>query len=313
MKSYFFLIIEISFLCGLTVMSYRTVSEGQDSLIGDAVAMMKERPQGPDAGQVRFVDNGNGIVTDTITGLLWLRDEGGEMNWNAAVDYCNSLSLGGYRDWRLPDVEELETIVDKNKSNPSIDTLYFPHAHSWRYWTSYTDGLDERYAWFIYFSHYMVDNLGKSSGTGYVRCVRGSYDSNGEAAHNGRFIDHEDGTVTDTYTGLVWQQDEGGKMDWMSAMKYCERLSLRGYTDWRLPGINELKSVVDDGKQNPAIDTVYFPDARPSAYWSSSSYPLDDRYAWIVFFSHVFLENHHKSNSYRVRCVRELRNNNRKE
>ncbi len=119
-----------------------------------------------------------------------------------------------------------------------------------------------------------------------------------------RFIDNDNGTVTDNFTGIMWQKGEGGAMDWQSAISYCKRFAISGYTDWRLPNVEELESIADDTRNNPAINTNYFPDAHPSEYWSSSTYPLDDRYAWIVYFSHPFLDNHHKSNNYHVRCVR---------
>jgi hypothetical protein len=88
---------------------------------------------------------------------------------------------------------------------------------------------------------------------------------------HGRFGDNGDGTVTDTSTGLMWQQATApGTYAWWEARSYCEGLTVAGYTDWRLPTINELDSIVDRSRQNPAIDTAYFPDTRASAYWSST-------------------------------------------
>ena len=60
------------------------------------------------------------------------------------------------------------------------------------------------------------------------------------------FTDNGDGTVTDTATGLMWQKDtQGGQMDWDSAITYCENLSLAGHSDWYLPDLDELKSLID--------------------------------------------------------------------
>lgn len=119
-----------------------------------------------------YQDNGNKTITDTRTGLIWQQTEGGQMDWHAAEAYCSGLFLGGYSDWRLPSVEELETLIDNDRQNPALDTTFFPDAHPWRYWSSDTDELDQRYAWFVYFSHHMVDNYGKQ-GVSFVRCVRG--------------------------------------------------------------------------------------------------------------------------------------------
>jgi hypothetical protein len=68
----------------------------------------------------RFTDNGDGTVTDNLTGLMWAKDlyANGRMNWDAAIDYANNLILGGdgcgssYTDWRLPNRRELESLLD---------------------------------------------------------------------------------------------------------------------------------------------------------------------------------------------------------
>jgi hypothetical protein len=93
----------------------------------------------------------------------------------------------------------------------------------------------------------------------------------------GRFIDNEDGTVTDTCTGLMWQKETAhinanGTIDddvhWCEALQYCENLELAGYTDWHLPNVKELQSV-DYGRVNSAVDPVF--GALTSFYWSSTS------------------------------------------
>ncbi len=57
----------------------------------------------------RFVDNGNGTVTDTVTGLMWTKDASlfGERNWNDAMSACSSFSISGIGGWRLPRKHEL--------------------------------------------------------------------------------------------------------------------------------------------------------------------------------------------------------------
>ena len=60
----------------------------------------------------RFVDNGDGTVTDTKKHLMWQKgDNGEEITFKQALEYCGTLHLGGYTDWRLPLPEELETAV----------------------------------------------------------------------------------------------------------------------------------------------------------------------------------------------------------
>ena len=92
------------------------------------------------------------------------------------------------------------------------------------------------------------------------------------SALHAELVDNGDGTVTDTVTGLMWQQGEAGAMNWQNALIYCEDLALAGYDDWRLPNRNELHTLVDYTEFNPAIDIVRFPGALSSSrYWSSTT------------------------------------------
>jgi hypothetical protein len=125
-------------------------------------------------------------------------------------------------------------------------------------------------------------------------------------ASPGRFVNNGDGTVTDGGTGLMWQrQDNGSAYTWVNALAYCEGLSLGGQSDWRLPNIKELRSIVDDSRYNPAIDTSVFPGTSSSYYWSSSSYAHYAYDAWQVdFYSGGVLSNDKIYGLY-ARCVRQ--------
>ena len=85
-----------------------------------------------------LVDNGDGTVTDASTGLMWQQAEAGAMNWEAALVYCENLELAGHDDWRLPNLNELLSIVDYELYDPAIDTTFFPGAMSSEYWSSTT-------------------------------------------------------------------------------------------------------------------------------------------------------------------------------
>jgi len=108
-----------------------------------------------------------------------------------------------------------------------------------------------------------------------------------------RFVDQSDGTVVDACTGLMWQRETADidgnglaelsdRVTWQGALNYCENLKLAGHSDWRLPNVRELQSIVDYGRFNPSINFVF--GAMPDGYWSSSPYALVPKHAWYVFF-----------------------------
>jgi hypothetical protein len=110
--------------------------------------------------------------------------------------------------------------------------------------------------------------------------------------------------VTDSNTGLQWQDNEiGSTMTWQSAIDHCEALSLDSYSDWRLPNVNELKTIVDRSKYSPAMVSG-FSNVSSGGYWSSSTYKNDSSFAWIVFFRNGGVGSRSKSSSDGVRCVR---------
>jgi hypothetical protein len=115
------------------------------------------------------------------------------------------------------------------------------------------------------------------------------------------------GTVYDTKTKLTWQQAvPGTTYTWANAKTYCAGLSLAG-TEWRLPTVKELQTIVDELQTNPAIDATAFPSTPTSRFWSSS--PLagsssSSSYAWHVYFIDGSTYNEDVSKIYAVRCVR---------
>ena len=128
--------------------------------------------QAASAEAASFTNNGNGTVTDNGTGLMWQQGEPGYKTWANALTYCEGLSLGGQTDWRLPNITELESIIDDTKYEPAIDTAYFPNAYADYYWSSTTSASNTNGAWSVEFGDNYVYYGSKSYGS-YVRCVRG--------------------------------------------------------------------------------------------------------------------------------------------
>jgi hypothetical protein len=106
----------------------------------------------------------------------------------------------------------------------------------------------------------------------------------------------------------MWQQATAGRMDWDRARTYCHwYLSLASYKDWRLPTLDELKTLVDLDQNPPRINHTYFPDtvaSFSSFYWSSSTNAYNTHYAWGVDFNYGYDYYDLKHNSYYVRAVR---------
>ena len=114
-------------------------------------------------------------------------------------------------------------------------------------------------------------------------------------------------TWKDPKTGLEWQGESPGKMSWDQAREYAESLPLNGKHDWRIPTLAELESLLDrtrgrpDGRP-PMREEVPFRDHL--SYWSSTTFELHTKNAWIVMFDGAYVLSYYKSSSYYVRCVR---------
>ncbi|MBN2108610.1 MAG: DUF1566 domain-containing protein [Deltaproteobacteria bacterium] len=121
------------------------------------------------------------------------------------------------------------------------------------------------------------------------------------------YTDLGNGIIKDNVTGLMWQKATApGTYTWQQAVDYCNNLSLGGYTDWYLPTIMELSTLVDSSisSPGPTINTNYFPDTVVSDYWSSTVFAGSTSNAWIVYFYYGPVGAFNKANSYYVRAVR---------
>ena len=116
--------------------------------------------------------------------------------------------------------------------------------------------------------------------------------------------------VIDSATNLMWQDDSDAKTikkNWQEAISYCENLTLGGYNDWYLPNINQLFSIVDTSKYNPAINSI-FQNVFSYNYWSSTTNAFSTYSTWDVDFGNGFGYWNDKSNGFYVRCVRDINN-----
>ena len=127
-----------------------------------------------------FTRSANGVVTDSRTNLEWqddYSDNGGSIKnttWRNAIDYCVNLNLDGNSDWRLPNLNELTSLVDDKKYNPSIDAIFqnTSYTYSNYYWSSTTNANNNDDAWIVAFDYGNQYNNGTKNYSQYVRCVR---------------------------------------------------------------------------------------------------------------------------------------------
>jgi len=127
----------------------------------------------------RFIDNGDGTVTDTFTKLMWTKDAQqitGEMNWPAAITACNNLSFADYEDWRLPNVREMLSIIDYGYYEPAL-TPGHPFInvppYPGRYWVSTTMANNPLEAMHVPIVNGAVNGMNKLSNLRLVWAVRG--------------------------------------------------------------------------------------------------------------------------------------------
>lgn len=235
--------------------------------------------------QPKYVDNGDGTITDMITGLMWQKDYE-YMKWDEAEDHAKDAKTGGYSDWRVPTIKELYSLIDFTGSQgtgnpesttppsdavPFIDTDYFEFDYptSGRY-------IDIQ---FISSTVYHGTALGNSATFFGLNLADGrikAYPQSGNLSRSefpARFVRgnstygqndfHDNGnqTITDKATGLMWSKiDSGsevfvslmestiqkdGSLNWEEALAFAESVEFAGYSDWRLPNAKELHSLLD--------------------------------------------------------------------
>lgn len=132
-----------------------------------------------------------------------------------------------------------------------------------------------------------------------------------------RYTLHNDGTATDNSTGLLWQRCSLGQTwdgstcagsastyTWQEALQQGNSNSFAGYSDWRLPNVRELSSIVAYDRYNQANNSSVFPNTASDWYWSSSPNAADSSGAWVVDFAYGFGNYNDRDNGYAVRLVR---------
>lgn len=264
------------------------------------------------ANPPQYKDNGDGTISDLVTGLMWQQDPGDKRTFEQAVSGATECRTGGYKDWRLPTIKELYSLIqlngidpdpssrDRSELNPFIDESVFSFkygniengeriidsqcATSTKYVSTTMGGSETMFG--VNFADGRIKGYGIEHPRGgktrfYTLYVRG----NPEYGIN-EFEDNKDGTITDQATGLTWMKADSGKgMNWPNALDYAKTMEFAGYNDWRLPNAKELQSIIDyrrspDTTDSAAIDPIFNTTSITNEggendfaqYWTSSSH-----------------------------------------
>ncbi len=242
-----------------------------------------------------YVNNGDGTVTDMVTGLMWQNtlDHNGDgtINYSDKLTYeqilamADTVTTGGHTDWRVPSIKEQYSLMNFNGKDisglesassemvPFINTEYFGFSYGDTgagerlidvqcASTNVSVGNNLQMVFGVNFADgrikgYGTTMMGQAKKFNYL-LVRGNstYGKN-------TFQDNGDKTITDNATGLMWMKDDSGKgMNWKDALSYTENLTFAGKSDWRLPDVKELQSIVDYTRSpattnSAAIDPVF--------------------------------------------------------
>lgn len=279
-------------------LTYPIVGTNQTLFYDNSVEISKPKKGDPFFGQdanyignaPSYRDNGDGTITDMVTGLVW--QKGYElMSYDEAMAAAEALTLGGYSDWRLPSIKEAYSLIMFNGVDassrdmgsvpegaiPFLDTNYF----DFKYGSNGTRAIDTQMLsstkyvgssandrMKLIFGVNMADGRIKGypittreGGKQYtVRFVRGA-----EYGVN-NFVDNGNKTISDKATGLMWQKNDSGKgMNWQEALEYAALMNKKkhlGYNDWRVPDAKELQSIIDysrspESTMSAAIDPIF--------------------------------------------------------
>ena len=198
------------------------------------------------------------VVFDSATNLLWQKGSVSGKTWKEAFSYCENLNYAGYSDWRLPNRNELMSLVDYSKSGTDVmssfpgmeaeefivstSLLGFPESGYWTFqWTlSMNDGTTN-------------NTFNEDAGSYSVRCVRSDLDA--APADGIPECDEKIGYTPcrDSVNNIVWSMiimEPENSYDWNGAVaaETCTNATMHGKNKWRLPTVDELRTLMKEDK-----------------------------------------------------------------
>lgn len=295
---------------------------------------------------VRFTDNGDGTISDRMTGLMWFKDAkkiSTTHNFdNAVLEAQNITGFCGYYDWYLPNINEMRSLMNYGTIGYDyLSTIFNNCSHSEEWWTSTSSPVNptiDGYTFSMnqFFSSF--DSDAKSSNF-YVLAVRGnskfipktgqinshvvSLGDDGDLEKgivwpNLRFHTNSSGAIIDNMTSLMWLPSPGStQRTWTNSINFIENTlnpdtlgSNLGYNDWKLPNSNELMTLINYGQSNLSswLNSQGFTVSGSVSYWTSTTgYISPSTNAFLVNFTDQSLSIYIKGASYNILPVRQAR------
>lgn len=259
-------------------------------------------------------DASNDVVRDGLTGLTWTRDgnlPNGKLVWEASIDFAETLSVCGFTDWHVPNVNEIHSLFNAGTANVDLwlEEQGFRNIR-WDdcYWTGTTRAAQPDSAFVACLRPGgQVGSYGKTSGTQYTWAVRDTTSPPAAVWRTGQTVRYREGDdgdlrrgvpwpeprfttkddcVVDNLTGLQWAKDAnrmGGPALWKDALNFARNLTLCGQSDWRLPNRKELFSLIDRSQAGNRM----LPEGHPfdnvqNYYWLASTRSDASEYAGVI-------------------------------
>jgi hypothetical protein len=273
---------------------YKVVDTGQEEFFNNYQTIPKPSEgqpfYGQDAHNIRnapsYADNGDGTITDRVTGLIWQKGYA-VMTYEEAIKKVKTFNMAQHTDWRIPTIKEAYSLIlfsgadvsSKDMARlpqggvPFIDTDFFDFTYGSNgervidvqilsstiyqgttmggqatvFGVNVADGRIKGYP--------ITDPRSRSGKKFTVRFVRGNPDYG-----KNNFQDNNNGTISDLATGLMWQKSDSKKaMSWEGALSWAQQKNegqYLGYSDWRVPNAKELHSIVDYSRSPQKTDSA---------------------------------------------------------
>lgn len=249
------------------------------------------------------------IVEDRKRTLFWLDKPSSKVSYKEAENFCEKIQeRGGFDGWRVPEIKELWYIANRYKSPPSLQPQFIniksENSYSHFYWSSTK----------VKNFEYESSNFGINFFDGYdvikdieemgsVMCVSGELGFGRVELER----DDEKNVVIDS-TNRVWWTDEREEkyLKWKDAEEYCKTLFFAGVSNWRMPSVEELYSIVDHQRDDKPFVNRRFLWISPTWYWSSTKVISKPQNVFSVNFYYGSDNLSYRENRNRVICIRNM-------